>query len=112
MEPEKVYLNHQNPIRLVLKENSSAIDTSLIEKVSVTLNYSVESTSASAGYIRWNQAGYESGEIRLYLGTSTKLLPGIYDAPIVIYDNVSTAGIVWGNIRLHVLADPEGSTST
>ena len=112
METEKVFLGHQNPIRLVLKENSSAIDASLITSASITLNCKIESADGAAGMIRWNQAGYETGEVRLYLGLSTKLQPGTYKAPLVLYDATSTAGIVWGNIDIQVLKDPEGSSST
>jgi hypothetical protein len=112
MDFEKIYIGHDNPIRLVCKENSSAVDTTLLTKVSVTLNVMLSSTSAAAGLIRWNQAGYESGEIRLMIGNSTMLLAGTYQAPLILFDAVNTNGIVWGMVPIQVLTNPEGSSST
>ena len=109
---ETIYLGHDNAVRLVCKENSSAIDTSVLTKAAIQLNVLVDSTAADAGYLRWNQSGYESGEVRLYLGMATVISPGKYKAPLILYDATSPNGIVWGTIELKVEKDPAGSTST
>lgn len=104
---ERVWLNHDNTINLVLKEDGTAIDTSGLTKITVTLGgITFRSTNQSGDPIRWNQGGYETGEIRIDLG-GQNLSVGRHKATIVVYDATNIDGIVWGNLTIRVEAEVE-----
>lgn len=110
MNIETVYLGHSNTIDLILKENNTAVDLSGVVKMTLTFNgQTLESTNSTAD-ITWNQAGYETGEIRLHLGNQSTLSTGIYEAPLVVYESTDTIGVVWGNVPLRIKEEVEGST--
>ena len=108
---EKVYLGRDNSIDLILLADSSAVDMSGIVKIGLKIgkSYLTETTlTYTTGYIRWNQVGYDAGEVRLYLGLASSVLkPGRYSASLVVYDSVSTNGIVWDDeLRIQIMSDP------
>jgi len=102
---EIVYLTHNNTIDLLLKSAGVAQDLSAITKITATFgSTTITSTDHAAGSIKWNNAGYDTGEIRLDLGGES-ITAGDYYVPIVIYDAVNTLGVVWGYISVQVKAD-------
>jgi len=104
---EYVWLGHDNTVNLILKEDGSAVDTSGLTKITVTLDeITFKSTNQASDLIRWNQGGYDTGEIRLALGDQN-LSVGRHKATIVVYDATNTDGIVWGSLTIRVQADVE-----
>jgi len=109
MATEIVYLEHDNTIDLLLKADGTAQDLSGVTKITATFGDTlIESTDAANGAITWNQAGYDTGEIRLSLGDQN-VSAGGYGVPIIVYDATNTNGIVWDTITIIVKADVEGS---
>lgn len=104
MSREVVYLGHSNSIDCVLKANNTAVDLSGVTQMTVNFGtYIVASTNNATNHILWNQAGYETGEVRMYFGATT-VPSGDYDAPLIVYDATATAGIVWGKLGIRVRA--------
>ena len=107
---DKVYLGHSNTNNFILKSNNTAVDLSGVVKMTLTFKDSaLESTNTTAS-ITWNQAGYDTGEVRLHLGSHATLAAGTYEVPLIVYEATDAIGKVWGNIPLHVMTDVEGST--
>jgi len=104
---EIVYLTHDNTIDLLLKADGVVQDLSGVTKITATFGATtITSTDKAAGAIKWDQAGYDTGEIRLDLGDET--IPATaYQVYIVIYDSAHTDGVVWGWIYVQVKADVE-----
>jgi hypothetical protein len=104
-----VYHNHSNSVDFILKSNNSAVALDAATVITLTLGtVLITGTAANAtGHIRWAQAGYETGEVRLFLGEDTQVSPGSYDAPLVVYSATATAGVVWGKVGLIVKDDVE-----
>jgi hypothetical protein len=105
---EVIWLNRDNSIKLQLYANSSASDLSAVTQIKLAFgSVTLDSTDASAGVIRWSQAGYETGEIRIIAGASTLLSTGRYNASLVVFDPSNTAGVVWDDdIPIRVKSDP------
>ncbi len=110
MTTEIVYLDHDNSIDLILKADGTARDLSNVTKITATFDdTTIESEDAAAGPIRWNQDGYATGEIRLFLGDQNISADRYSTVYIVTYDPDNTNGIVWGSIRVEVKAEVEGT---
>ena len=105
---EVIWLGHDNSIDLRLYSNSSEVELSAVTKISLSIgSVVVTSTDAASGKIRWNQAGYEIGEIRIVAGSDSSLSTGRYDGSLVVYDPTNTLGVVWDNsIPIRVKSDP------
>ena len=102
MSREVVYLGHSNSIDCILKANNTAVDLSGVTQMTVNFGTAViTSTNNATHHILWNQAGYDTGEVRLYLG-STTIPAGDYDVPLIVYNATATAGIVWGKLGIRV----------
>ena len=102
---EIIYLTHNNTIDLLLKSDGVAQDLSAVTKITATFgSTTISSTNKVTGAIKWDNAGYETGEIRLDLG-SQDLVAMSYYVPIVVYDTVNILGVVWGYIPVQVKAD-------
>lgn len=109
MSTEIVYKEHDNTIDLVLKSDGAAQDLSGVTKITASFgNTLVSSTDKSAGLVTWDQAGYDTGEIRIAIGNET-IVAGEYNVPIIIYDSTNTDGIVWGYVYIRVIAEVEAS---
>ena len=94
---EYVYLGHDNQIRLILKQNSVASDLASVTKIHLVIGtVTVSSVNGASDPIRWAQAGYATGEVRMDLGGQS-LRAGTYrHCPVVVFDATNTDGIVWG----------------
>ncbi len=119
MEREIIYLGRSNSVDFILKSqsatstSSSAADLSGIDRVTLTIgSCAITSSNVAGQMIRWAQAGYVTGEVRISLGTIVTMATGFYDAPLVVYDAGDTSlGLMWGKIPLRIKKDPEGSTT-
>ncbi len=106
---ENVILGRDNSIDLILKENGTAIGTSAVTRIDLLLGKTlITSTNNSTHAILWNQAGYLTGEIRIFIGQSSyEVKPGKYMAQLIVYDALSTRGIVWDDdVPIRVLPNP------
>lgn len=66
---EYIYLGYDNDIRLILKQNSVASDlASVTAMLFVVGRDAIYSTNNANDPIRWAQAGYATGEVRMELG--------------------------------------------
>lgn len=107
MNPEIVYLGHDNWIDAVLKEDGSAKSMSAATKMTLTFgSLLVDSTNDAADPILWAKEGYLTGQIRIKLG-QVAIPAGSYDAPLVVYDASNPNGIVWGEIPIQVNSEVE-----
>lgn len=98
LDREIVWIGHDNEIKIILKSCGSAVDLSGTTKISLNLNdQTLISKNNTASSMSWNQAGYDTGQVNIHIGHITTLVPGIYDASLVVYDSASTEGIVWGD---------------
>jgi len=99
LDREIVWLGHDNESKLILQSSGSAVDLS--GATAMTLNFdgrTFTSTNGTDQCMTWNKAGYALGEAHIHIGYLTSITPGNYDGVIVVYDSVSTDGIVWGDI--------------
>ncbi len=106
---EIIWIGRDNSIDLQLFANSSATDLAAVTQIKLNLgNVVIDSTSASSGYIRWNQIGYKTGEIRIFGGSTVlSLSTGRYNAKLVVFDPSNTAGVVWDDdVPIRVKSDP------
>jgi hypothetical protein len=108
---ENVYLGHDNEIALILKNDSTAVDLASINRITIKMGQTlISSTNGNSDPILWNQSSYVTGEVHIKIGELTSILEeGLYNAPITVYDAISTAGIVWGNVRVRVWPNPEST---
>ena len=107
MVTEIVYLGHDNSIDLLLKADGSAVTLSDVTKITATFgDMTIESTDKASGPITWDQDGYDTGEIRFFLG-GHDIEPGIYGVPVVIYNPTHDTGLVWGLVSIHIQAKVE-----
>ena len=110
---ETVYLEHDNWIYLKLRDPDTYADqaTTGFTKMSLTVGDAlIESTNTAGQAIRWNQIGYETGEVRLQLGAQ-ELTAGRYPrCYLLAYDSTYTNGRVLGCLQLFVLDDVEEET--
>jgi len=106
---EFVYLGHDNSIDLILLSNGVAQDLSGVTKMTITVGgILISSTNQATDPILWIKAGYSTGEIRLFLGKQS-ILPGNYEAPLIVFDANDPDGIVWDEIAIQVVADVQGT---
>ena len=104
---EIVFLAHDNTIDLLLKADGTAQDLSAVTKITATFgSTTITSTDKAAGAIKWDQSGYDTGEIRLDLGGES-ITAGSYYTAIVVYDATNTNGVVWGYVTVEVKVDVE-----
>jgi hypothetical protein len=109
MTVEYIRTSRDNTIDLLLSDDGAAINLSAVNKIMISFDEStgmrnIESTDKVSGDIRWAQDGYQTGEIRFFLGTlSTAIEDGRYDAPIVIYDpSTMDDGVYMGTVEIDV----------
>lgn len=109
MSTEVVYKDHDNTIDLILKSDGIAQDLSGVTKITATFGDTlVSSTDKAAGLMTWDQAGYDTGEIRIAIGGES-ITAETYNVPIIIYDAANANGVVWGYIVIEVKDDVEAS---
>lgn len=105
---EIVFLAHNNTIDLLLRADGVAQDLSAVTKITATFGATtITSEDHAAGSIKWNNAGYDTGEIRCDFGGQI-IPPGQYYVYFVVYDPVNTDGVVWGKLAIEVLFNVEG----
>lgn len=103
MNTEYAYIGHDNTIDLILKADGVAVSLASVTKITLTLGtLLIESTNQATDPIRWNQAGYDTGEVRLQIGEVEGLVEGKFSAPLIVYDSTNDDGIVWQLIPLIV----------
>ena len=105
---EVIWLGHDNSIDLRLYSNSSEVELSGVTQISLSIgSVVITSTDSASGMIRWNQPGYDIGEIRILAGSDTSLSTGRFDGSLVVYDPSNTLGVVWDNsIPIRIKSDP------
>ena len=109
MKQEIVYLGHDNYIDLILMANGVAQDLTGITKMTLTFGTKlVSSTNLSTDPILWKQAGYGTGEIRIFLGKQS-ITPGNYSAPLILFDPVNVDGVVWDYVNVEIKAEVQGT---
>jgi len=104
------YLGHSNTVNLALKSNSTAVDLSAVNKITLSFKDVLLESTNSTESITWNQSGYATGEIRIHFGNQSTLVAGIYEAPLIVYSPTDTAGVFWGDVPLNLIADMEASS--
>ena len=104
---EIIYLGRSNSIDWILYADSTIQDLSGVTEMRLVVGSAiVTSTDSTAGNIRWNQPGYDPGEVRIFAGGTTGLSTGKFTGALVVYDPSNTAGVVWDdNIPIKVKQD-------
>ena len=109
MSAEIVYNSHDNTIDLQLMSDGSPATLTPVTKITATFGTAlVQSANAGTATIRWSQAGYDEGEIRMALGHLT-LAPRTYSVPIVVYSASWASGVVWDTIAVTVTREVEAT---
>jgi hypothetical protein len=104
---EVTYLGHDNTIDLLLKADDVAQDLAGCTSMTITLDgKTITSDNTVGDPITWAQAGYATGEVRLDLGGQA-ITAGTHTAWLVVYDASNPDGIVWGSLRITVVAEVE-----
>lgn len=107
MATEKLYLGRDNTVDLVLKADGVAVDLAAVTSIKATFNQvEIISTDKAAGLIKWDQGGWDTGEIHLDCADDSDLKSqggGTWDVAIVVVDPSNTKGIDWGTIRIEVV---------
>lgn len=97
--------NNVNDFRL--KTADVPIDLSPVTQIDLNINgIDVTSTNQGNDLVRWDQPGYETGEIRCKLGNIDGLVAGYAQMWITIYDPTNPNGVVFEPIRLEIHALP------
>lgn len=115
MQREDVFLGRDNTIVLILSADDpdSSVRTPLdadqmaaITKIALVIaGTTYESTNQADDPIRWAQAGYDDGEIRLTLG-DLELTLGHVEGRLIVYDADNADGIAWHEpVLLNVIAE-------
>lgn len=102
---ETVYIgDYDNTNDLRLDSNGTAISLSSVTQIDAKIGL-VEITSTNQGDdpIRWNVAGYTTGEIRCKFGGIEGLNPGHWPCYFIVYEPTNPNGIVFGPVSFDVL---------
>lgn len=96
MITEVVYLGRDNRNDLLLKAEDVAQDLGAVTRITAAFGEElVVSDNGGSDPIRWDQAGYDTGEIRCTFGGETLEL-GKHQVPLVLYDPDNPNGVQWG----------------
>lgn len=108
MSEELVYIgDYHNHNDFLLTNGGVAIDMSAVTQIDANIHgVDVVSTNQSADLIRWDQAGYQSGEIRCRFGAAPGLVPGSHPLRFVVYDPTNPNGVVFDDMTLLVVQLP------
>lgn len=103
MSAGTIFLSHDNVVTLQLQTALIPYDLSAVTKITAVFgDTDINSSDPVAGTIRWNQSGFETGEIRLVLGDES-IDPRLYpEVSIVTYEPITPDGFVWGKIPIVV----------
>lgn len=102
MAYEIIYLGFDNYNALLLKVDGVSYDLTDITRMDLYFgSQNITSTNEDDDPIRWQKAGYATGEVRLYLGGET-IDPGEYGAVLVVFDAANPKGLVWGSFKAYV----------
>jgi hypothetical protein len=103
---ELIWKGHNNSVDLQLFSNDSAVDLSPITEMRIVMDDSIVivSTNSASGSIKWNQAGYALGEIRITAGTYSCLSTGVHIGTLLVYDGSNLNGIVWDDIPFRIMS--------
>jgi hypothetical protein len=108
MPKEVIFLGHDNWISRILRENGTAQDLAAVSTITMTFgDVLVSSSNQGSDEIRWNQTGYDTGEIRINLGNRMDLPAGDHRVPIVVYDATYPDGLVWDIVDVVVVPEVE-----
>lgn len=97
---ETVHLGHDNAIDLLLTIDGVAVDISGTERVTIAFGDTTIDSDTSPYAFDWSDG--ESGKLYLKLGDESIPI-GSYNALIVIYDSISTDGVVWDDFKCRVV---------
>jgi len=109
MNPEIIYLGHDNWIDVILKEDGAAKDLSGATRMTLSFDeVLIDSSNGESDPILWAKEGYATGQVKILLGAED-ISAGSYRAPLVVYDPDNLEGIVWGRIPIQVEESPEAA---
>ncbi len=107
MATEKLYLERDNTVDLILLADGVAVDLAAVTSIKATFNnVEIVSTDKTTGLIKWDQGGWDTGEIRLDCANDSSLISqggGKWDVAIVVIDPSNALGIDWGSVRIEVI---------
>lgn len=107
---EVVYIgDYDNTNDLRLDSNGTPISLSSVTQIDAQMGtVSVSSTNQGDDPIRWNVAGYATGEMRCKFGSLEGLVPGVWPCYFIVYEPTNPNGIVFGPVNFRVLSLSEG----
>lgn len=95
---ERVYLDRDNTIDLVLMADGVAADLSAVTRMTIAFGDTDVDSATAASVFDWSGG---SGLLTLQLG-GQEIAVGRYDARLVVYDASHANGLVWGDIEILV----------
>ncbi len=112
MTYEIVWLGHDNFNALLLQADGEAVDLSGVVSMSLAVeDLVIDSTNQEGDPIRWVQEGYQTGEIRLFLGGQA-IVARRHKAKLAVYDSSNPNGILWGYVWLDARTGVPASESS
>ena len=105
---EIVYIgDYHNRNDFILKDGDAPLDLSSVTQIDINIEgIDVSSTNQSADPVRWDQIGYETGEVRCTLGGISGLDEGNRRLWMVVIDPTNPNGVVYGPITIFFIALP------
>ena len=108
---EIVYIgDYDNTNDFILQSDGVAIDMSNITRIDANINGQViSSTNLSTDLIRWDQSGFQTGEIRCKFGTVVPTIEGLYGVTLIIFDVLNPKGVIFPVIPITAVALPNAA---
>lgn len=107
-ETELVYLgSFDNVINLQLQNDGVPLNLSSTTQITGNVGGLITvSTNTSNDLIRWEQPGYQTGEIRCKLGVLPGLTIGFHEFWVIVFDALHINGVVFEPIPIQVVTLP------
>lgn len=101
---DSIYLgDYDNTVSFQLKLNDAGVDLSSATQIEALIaGILVTSVNGANDLIRWDQAGYLTGEVRAKLGSLTGLAPGSHPCNFIIYTPDYPDGLVFDAVGIPV----------
>lgn len=105
---EVVYIgDYDNTNDFRLQSDGTAIPLDSVTEIIANINgVVIVSTNLGADLIRWNQLGFEVGEVRCRFGAAIGLEPGYAPCYLIVKDPTNPNGVVFGPTHLLILQLP------
>lgn len=97
---EVVHKGRDNLTILSLYANNLVIDHSIVTRVAVVMQNGITLDSQTAPQLFDLSL---TDRIEMKLGLFPKIVKGVYEAKLIVYDAINVEGIAWGDMNLSIV---------